>query len=454
MKYIVLLVLLVLSACSSVPRPRTDKLSILQGVTSNKEVEFNIVAAAGRNLRFELRSAAGAILSPEESQMVSRPDSAWVVHKMLFLRDQAQDYNLYVYENTKIVDQRLVGKGQLNQSKLRLAVMSCMDDEFDEHFKIWKVLMEKNPEYILMIGDNFYADKNNGIKINATAESIWQRYIDGRLSIPFYFQEKLIPVHALWDDHDYGQGDGNEEFKLKDFSKDIFDAMWAQSLNDEIYAKGFGVGGLLSMGDFNLYFLDGRSFRAVHKDGRHLGKDQEQWLMKSLKEESQPSFIIKGDQFFGGYSGFESYEGNHPQDFERFVADLKALGTPFIFLSGDRHMSEIMQFPRSLFGLPSFEITSSPMHGKTYDPASVKNPWRVVAVESKTNFTMIDNLARDNHWFLEVESIGENGEVFYRRELAVFIKDLQNNLKETRKRREGSRRYRRSQRSKSRGRRR
>lgn len=452
MKYLVFLLLFVLASCAHPPKKRTDKLSILQGVTSNKEVEFSVVAAAGRNLRFELRSAEGAVLSPDEVQTVSRPDSTWVVHKMLFLRDQALDYNLYVYENTKIVDQRLVGKGQLNQSKLKLAIMSCMDDNFDEHFKIWDVLAEKSPEYILMIGDNFYADKNTGgIQVQSNPGSIWQRYVDGRLSIPFYFQEKLIPVHALWDDHDYGKGDGNETFVHKDASKEIFEAFFAQSLNDETFTKGFGVGGLLSMGDFNLYFLDGRSFRGPHKDGRHLGLAQEQWLMKSLKDESQPSFIIKGDQFFGGYSGFESYEGDHPQDFEHFVSDLKALGTPFIFLSGDRHMSEIMQFPRSLFGLPSFEITSSPMHGKVYEPAAVKNPWRVVAVEGKTNFTLIDNQARDNHWFLEVESIGENGEVFYRRELAVFIKDLQNNLKETRKRREGSRRYRKHR---SRGRRR
>lgn len=453
MKYFVLLLLLAISSCSHAPKKRTDKLSILQGVTSIKEVEFNVVASAGRNLRFELRSADGAILSPDELQTVSRPDSTWVVHKILFVRDQAQDYNLYVYENTKIVDQRLVGKGQLNQSKLKLAVMSCMDDAYDDHYKIWNVLVDKNPEYVLMIGDNFYADKNNGIPVKATPESIWQRYVDGRLSIPFYFQQKLIPVHAVWDDHDFGKNDGTEEFEHKEASKEIFEAMFGQSLNDETYIKGLGVGGLLSMGDFNLYFLDGRSFRAAHKDGRHLGLDQEKWLLKSLKEESQPSFIIKGDQFFGGYSGFGSYEGNHPQDFEHFVSELKSLGTPFIFLSGDRHMSEIMQFPRSLFGLPSFEISSSPMHAKVYDPATTKNPWRVVAVEGKPNFTLIDNQARDNHWFLEVESIGEDGEVFYRRELAVYIKDLQNNLKETRKRREGSRRYRKSKSRRSRGRR-
>lgn len=448
--YLVLLLTLILSGCASAPKKRTDKLSILQGLTSAKEVEFSILGPVGHNLKFEIRSEQGEIINPDELKVVTRPFSAWVVYKMVFVRDQAKDYNLYVYENQKIIDQRLVGKGQLNQSKLKLAVVSCMDDSYQEQFKIWEALAKKNPEYVLMIGDNVYADKDpSGSRIKSTPETLWNRYTDTRLTVPFFFQEKLIPVHGLWDDHDFGVNDGNESFEYKTEAAEVFDTFFAQNLSDEAFSKGFGVGGLLSMGDFNLYFLDGRSFRSSKKEGSHLGTEQYQWLIKDLKEESQPSLIIKGDQFFGGYQEFESFEGNHPNDFDSFVADLKALGTPFVFLSGDRHMSEIMQFPRSLFGLPSFEITSSPMHSRTFQTSDVKNPWRVVSVEGLNNFTFIENLAQDNHWFLDVESIGENGEVFYRRELAVYIKDLQNNLNEVRKRRSGKRRY-----KKSRGRRR
>lgn len=440
-KFFFLILFLLLSACSSIPKQRTDKFSILQGITSAKEVEFSVVAPAGKVLRFELRSSDGVVIAPDEVRTVSRETSVWVVHKLLFLRDQNREFNLYVYEGTRTVDQRLVGKGQGNQSKLKMAVISCLDDSFQEKFKIWNALIEKNPEYILMLGDNVYADKTNtGSVILSTPESLWRRYVENRLTLPFYFQEKLVPVHAVWDDHDFGKNNAGEEFEHKDASKEIFDAFFAQSLSDEAYIRGFGVGGLLSLGDFNFYFLDGRTFRAVAKDARHLGKDQHDWLVKSLKEESQPSFIIKGDQFFGGYHHFQSYEGNHPEDFSRFVNDLRELKTPFIFLSGDRHMSEIMQFPRSLFGLPSFEITSSPLHGKVYEPLDLKNPWRVVAVENLVNFTMIENTARDNHWFLEVENIGLDGKVHFRRELAVYIKDLQNNLNESRKRRSGKRR--------------
>lgn len=68
------------------------------------------------------------------------------------------------------------------------------------------------------------------------------------------------------------------------------------------------MGELLTLGDFNLYFLDGRSFRTLHPEGSHIGIDQEAWLLKNLIDETNPSILIKGDQFFGGYHSFESFE--------------------------------------------------------------------------------------------------------------------------------------------------
>ena len=437
-----LLITILLSSCSSVLKRRTDKLSIIQGITGPREVEFSVLSQTKANLTFDLRSAEGEIVSPDEVKKITRQGSSWSVHKLIFLRDQKKDFNLYIYQDGKLIDQRLIGRGQKNQSSLRVAVVSCANHYFSDHFKIWDTLASKNPEYLLMIGDNLYADvSQSGVKIKVTPDLLWEKYIDQRLSLPVFFQQKLIPIHALWDDHDYGMNDGNESYEYKKESAEIFEAFFAQSLNDENYLKGKGVGGLLSMGDFNLYFLDGRTFRSIETSGSHLGIDQHQWLIKSLSEEAQPSILIKGDQFFGGYHRFESYEGNHPRDFENFISDLRKMKMPFIFISGDRHLSEIMQFPRSLFGLPSFEITSSPVHSKLFPNSEVKNPWRVVQNDSSMNFTLIQNIAEDNHWFLDVENIGENGETYFKRELAVYIKDLQNNLQEARKRRSGKRRY-------------
>ena len=443
MKSLSLVLIFLFASCAQVPKKRTDKLSILQGLTSIREVEFSVIAPKQSSMRFELRSQEGEVLAPEEIKKIERDFSTWAVYKILFLRDQEKDFNLYAFENEKLVDQRLIGKGQTAPSTLRLGVISCIDDGYTTQFKIWDELVKQRPEYVLMIGDNVYADRSsNGDAIEVTPQTLWERYLDTRLSLPFFFHQKLIPVHSLWDDHDYGVNNGGAEFPHKDASKEIFETFFAQSLSTETWSKSFGVGGLLSMGDFNLYFLDGRYFRSKDPAGQHLGTDQHKWLIKSLKEETQPSFLIKGDQFFGGYHRFESFEGNHPQEFNTFVADLKALGTPITFLSGDRHLSEIMQFPRSMFGLPTFEITSSPMHARTFAGEAVKNPWRVVQDNSHVNFTMVDNVAKDNHWFLEVQTIGEDGQVLYRRELAVYIKDLQDNLNEVRKRRHGKRRSR------------
>jgi len=433
-----------LIGCSRLPSKRTDKLSILQGITNTKEVEFSIVAKKERALKFQLRDESGTIINPEETKIVTRGFSDYGVHKAIFSRDHTKIYNLYVFENEKIVDQRLVGRGQREESKLKIAVVSCLSDFYSKHFKIWDTLVSKNPEYLLMIGDNVYADQTTANSYAQTnPEIIWERYVDARLRFPVYFQQKLIPTHGLWDDHDYGLNNGNRDFKYKDDAKEIFEAFFAQDLSNDDWSKSTGVGGLLSLGDFNLYFLDGRSFRTEEKSGSHLGLDQSAWLYSKLREEVTPSLVIKGDQFFGGYHSYESFEGNHPENFQDFVAELKQMKTPFVFISGDRHLSEIMQFPRSLFGKPSFEITSSPMHAKTFSEEVDNNPWRVVSEKAKVNFTIIENEAKDNHWFLDVENIGENAEIHFRRELAVYIKDLQDNLKETRKRRYGKRRYRR-----------
>lgn len=447
MKYLYVLIFLLTFSCSQLPQKRTDGLSILQGVTNAQSVEFSILTPKGLSARFELRSAEGEIIAPEEVKTVARDFSPYVVQKIIFLRDQKKDFNLYVFDGEKIVDQRLVGKGQAHSGKLNLAVASCMDDYLSKHFSIWDALARRNPEYLLLIGDNVYGDKSGkeNFREEADPETLWKRYIDIRLSLPLYFQEKLIPVHALWDDHDYGANNAGLNYKHKEASKEIFDAFMAQDLSEENWEHGFGVGGLLSLGDFNLYFLDARYYRSPDKEGSHLGADQTKWLETKLRDEPGPSLLIKGDQFFGGYHKFESFEGNHPLDFQLFVENLKKLTTPFVFVSGDRHMSEIMQFPRALFGKPSFEITSSPIHAKMFPENLDKNPWRVVANKAHFNFTMIQNVAQDDHWFMTVEDIGEKGDVIYKRELAVFIKDLQNNLNEVRKRRRmGTRRYRRS----------
>jgi hypothetical protein len=208
------------------PKKRIDKLSILQGLTSAKEVEFSILAPKGKELNFELRSADGLIHKPEDEKIVSRPSSDWVIHKIAFLRDQSNDYNLYVFHAGKVIDQRLIGKGQIKQDRLKTAFISCMNDSYEKNFKIWNARSATNPEYVIFLGDNVYANRDDsGLPLASTPENIWQRYTDTRLRLPFFFQEKLIPVHAIWDDNDYGPKDSGDDFEFKKDKKFLMPSM-------------------------------------------------------------------------------------------------------------------------------------------------------------------------------------------------------------------------------------
>lgn len=440
-------IVFLLVGCSQLATKKFSKVSVLQGITNSREVEFSIVADNSKELTFELRDQEEGILTPEEIKLVERDTSDYRVHKILFSRDPQKEYNLYIYHKGQIIDQRLIGRGQRQNHKLRLAAASGDNDYYEKASEIWDSLAGKSPEYLLLVGDFVYTDAATAVTTQVTnPDLIWKRYVETRFNNPLFFREKLIPIHAVWSEHDYGAPNGNENFTYKKESKEIFETFFAQDLAAENWTKSPGNGGLLNLGDFNLFFLDGRSFRSNHSEGMHLGVDQSVWFYTKLKEEANPALIIKGDQFFGGYHSLGSYEGDHPLDFSRFIGELKIINTPFIFLSGSKAMSEIMQFPRSLFGIPSFEISVGPTHENPL-PMNETNPWRVVGAQGLNNFIIIDNLAQDDHWFLDVTSFGPGGETQFRRELAVFIKDLQNNLIEIRKkRRSGVRRYRKVQR--------
>lgn len=432
-----------LMSCAQLGNKKYTKVSVLQGITNSREVEFSIVADSSKELTFELRNQEGEVIIPEEIKLVERDTSNYRVYKILFPRDSQKEYNLFIYHKGTPIDQRLIGKGQRKSDKLRLAAVSGANDYYEKVPQIWDTLSKKSPEYLIFVGNMVFTDAASPTTTQVTnPDLIWQRYVDMRFNNPLFFQEKLIPIHAVWSDHDYGTLNGNENFNYKKESREIFETFYAQDLGAENWLKSPANGGLLNLGDFNLFFLDGRSFRSHHAEGMHLGVDQSAWFYSKLKEEGNPALIIKGDQFFGGYHSHNSYEGEHPLDFSRFIGELKIINTPFIFLSGSASMSEIMQFPRSLFGIPSFEISTGPIQ-ETPLLLEDSNPWRVVGTRGLNNFLLIDNLAQDDHWFLEVTSFGPGGETQFRRELAVFIKDLQNNLIEIRKkRRSGQRRYR------------
>ena len=173
-------------------------------------------------------------------------------------------------------------------------------------------------------------------------------------------------------------------------------------------------------------FLDNRSFRSPNKldlpDQTHFGVEQEDWIEVQLKSANEPVLLVSGDQFFGGYQSFESYEGSHPKSFSAQLARWKKSKVPIVFVSGDRHLSEVIQVPRKYLGYQTFELTSSPLHAKVFPDAFQKNPSpnQKVGIAGKYNYMLLDLEKSGPKFFqLSVRSKGLDQTTLFEAKLSV-----------------------------------
>ena len=118
-----------------------------------------------------------------------------------------------------------------------------------------------------------------------------------------------------------------------------------------------GAASFFSIYGFNFLLLDNRSFRTPHGSSPqwHFGAQQVQWLLQSLASKDY-AFLFSGDQFFGSYFPKDSFQRNHPQRLTDFLAQLRASEAKVVFMSGDRHYTEVMRIPRGLARLSNLRV--------------------------------------------------------------------------------------------------
>ncbi len=427
-----LVLLLSFIGCAHKGIRQTARLSIIQGQTSPDNIELNILDFKNSGtLEFTLIVNGSESKSPSEVKEVGHHNRKEKIYKVFFagLKLDHQKLQLIIKNNGKVVDERELTPASEGKN-FRMAVVSCMDDAYEELNPIWDQITKMNPEMILMIGDNVYGDHTSTGATPATPEQLWIRYVETRSTLPIFFNHKLIPTLAIWDDHDSGANNSDKSYPHLEKNREIFQSFFAQEMENDFIDHGPGLSYLFDKGPYRFFFLDGRSFRTPKGEKEHLGEDQMSWFFDRLSHDERPSFVIKGDQFFGAQHPFESYEGSHPQEFNEFLTELRKDDSPLLLISGDRHLSEIMQFPRYIMNRVTFEITSSPAHGKTY-PGSLdkfKSPWHIVGYDKASNFTIINSDFIDQFWSLDIANFNTEGQLNYRRELSLYVEDLKNNL--------------------------
>lgn len=423
MKFFQAFLLLTLVSCAHNSSPQLQgPLSIVQGLTTPTQAQFSVVAPKANSLKYMV---APTQASEESSTKIvverfSRPHSEWAVDKFTIKGlDLNKSYWLLIYNDQgNEIDRREFKPLALDSKKFRFVAASCMDDRFTaEQAKMWKQVLQTQPDMLFFIGDNVYADRGPAPRGETPPNQIWDRYVETRNALEVFKAKKLIPTLAIWDDHDYGLNNGGRDYKYKKESAQIFGVFYAQAPLKGVLEEGPGVSSLFRAFGQNFAFLDNRSFRSPKgsMDQTHWGMKQESWLIHRLSRLRKPTWIINGDQIFGAYHSFESYAGLHKKSLNKMLAQFKKLPAPLLFLTGDRHLFEAMKIPKAKLGYPTFEFTTSGVHAKLY-PSSwpqKPNPYQIKGVAEKFNFLLIESQALPKGLNFRVQSLSLGAEVIF-----------------------------------------
>ena len=418
----------------------TGRLPIMQLVADKHEAQLKVMVTRGKHYQY-LLTYANKVILPTSITAFSWGNSPHIIHHLSFSGLQAQrEYTLQVRVQKKIIDSRKLRPASLaTANSIRFAIASCMYDIYEEQKSIWSALLAQKPQLILLVGDNVYADKEikgHGIVRNhggqtktqmvATPAELWRRYAETRAKLAIFQSKYLVPVHAVWDDHDYGMNNGDRSYPFKQAAKRIFKAFFHGHETHNVHMSGLGVGSYITLGDYSFFMLDNRFFRSPNlaantspsqaiKNEAHFGDKQLAWLMNHLHDKRH-AFVVAGDQWFADYHRFESFANNHPNRFKHFIAKLKTIPTKLLFFSGDRHLSEIMELPaKQYLGYKTYEFTSSPIHAKVYPSNwdTIPNSLQKRGVAEQHNFLLLDATITADELTTETKSINRKGRVLF-----------------------------------------
>ncbi|MDE3269292.1 MAG: alkaline phosphatase D family protein [Pseudomonadota bacterium] len=390
-------------------------LAIMQGATNSNQTQLIVLTEKSRTYRYTLREIdSTTVINPSSSSTNDRQSQRWALTRMTYKGlKPATEYQLQVYAaaTDDLLDSRRLRTLNPDRQDLKFAFTSCMLDTYRQD-DIWEQMVALNPDVIFLIGDNVYTD---AIIKNPTPADIWRRNFETRSRINLFRNKNLIPIVAVWDDHDYGKNNEGKDYPHKAESLAVFKEFFAGEKNENYYMPGFGAASSFNIYGYQFFLMDNRTYRTKRwaSPDRHFGDQQMDWLLTSLAEHEH-AFIISGDQFFGGYSIKDSFQGHHPKRFKYFLEQLKSLPTAAVFLSGDRHYTEVMAIPALLLGYQSYEFTASPAHKDPRSfPTFFPNPLRIAGKEKRRNFMLMRANAAANGLNLQATSYSVGGEVLF-----------------------------------------
>lgn len=278
-------------------------------------------------------------------------------------------------------------KASADTAITRVLFGSCIQQ--DDPTPIFPVMLQADPQLLLFLGDNIYAD---------TADINVMRAKYSRLASNTGFKALIskCAVMATWDDHDYGLNDGGATYPKRDAAQQAFLDFWGVPADSPkrqqsgVYeAKIFGPPGKR----LQVIMLDARYFRSPLKTGTRqlggpylpdddiqktiLGETQWKWLAEQLRKPADLRVIASGVQVVAESAGQETW-ANMPHEQTRLFDLIKSTAASgVVFVSGDRHWAEISVASDGV-AYPLFDATSSSFNQKHPRGTPTQNRFRAI----------------------------------------------------------------------------
>ncbi len=215
--------------------------------------------------------------------------------------------------------------------------------------------MRANPsDFMLWLGDNVYllnGEWNDPVRM-------YEKYTKVRLDPATNAFLASRPQYAILDDHDYGPNNAEGDFPNKGTTLGCFRDFWP----NPYFGQGEGTGSYYDFQyqDGAFFMLDDRWYRNSIGNAQVIGPQQMQWLQQRLKASTATfKFIALGSQVLSEVNAHETWS-RFPERQQLFDFIKAQRITGVIFLSGDRHFTELCRLEQA--GLyPLYDFTSSPI---------------------------------------------------------------------------------------------
>ena len=288
---------------------------------------------------------------------------------------------------------------------------------YGQDSSIFEPMAREKADFMLWLGDAWYTRE-----VDYYSEwGLWNRASHDRAVPVLQPFLKAMTHYGIWDDHDYGPNNSGKSYILKEASRAVFRAYFP---NPSAGENGQGIYTVVSHHDVDLFLTDDRWWRSEDRERdsvngqpnpnkRMLGAQQLEWLKNSLLFSNAPFKIIAmGSQVLNDVSPYDKWTDfpAERQELLDFIRAYKINGV--LFLTGDRHHSEVIKMDRpGTYTL--YDITVSPLTSGThkFDGPEAKNPLRVYGLDQKNNYGRIHVSGPRGARKLSIDFLGTQGDL-------------------------------------------